>query len=374
MKITDVECIRVEIPIPGGFLTTHSKKPIESFQEYLFKIHTDENITGFGSSWYHRFIPNWEKYFEKKVKTFVSGKKINQNFIEEYVDKSRNFSTDCNIYSRASGIEIALWHILGKKDNLPIYKLHEASVDKLKAYASVLESYPLLTTEEWIKFVNKIHKDGFKAIKLHFTTNFQKVDYIIDIIRAIRNELGDTIEIMLDFMQSRSNKTINYSDIVSLINNLEKYNIRWIEEPLPDILNIKSYKKLCKKVNIPIASGGKIYSTKDCFKLLKENAIDIIQPDIQHVGGILEIKKIAMLAKKYNKKCILHFFGTGIALAASLHACSIINSPFIEFPYQPPFLTPKTLCATIKKTIKIDKKGFVKLPDSPGLGIELANS
>jgi len=95
---------------------------------------------------------------------------------------------------------------------------------------------------------------------------------------------------------------------------------------------------------------------------------------VQYAGGISEVQKINFLAETYGRRCIPHFFGSGIALAATLHVCSVINSPYIEYPYHPPYITPEIRDALLEVPIKIDEKGYVEVPEGPGLGIKLKDS
>lgn len=109
--------------------------------------------------------------------------------------------------------------------------------------------------------------------------------------------------------------------------------------------------------------------------LLEKCALDIVQPDVAIAGGISEVRKIAFLAEVYGRRCIPHFsFGSDIAFAATLHVCSVINSPYIEYLHHPPYITHEVRNALSEKPIRMDEKGYVKVPEGPGLGINLKKS
>jgi L-alanine-DL-glutamate epimerase-like enolase superfamily enzyme len=90
-----------------------------------------------------------------------------------------------------------------------------------------------------------------------------------------------------------------------------------------------------------------------------------------HAGGILEVRRIAFLAETYGKLCIPHFFGPGIALAATLQVIGSTNIPWVEYCYHPPAISTEIRDAMLKEPIKIGRDGYVEVPKKPGIGIEL---
>lgn len=138
-----------------------------SFQDYVVEIFTDEGITQIGACWLYQFFPNWEKYVGTSVRHFLLEEIVDPCFVEKFVTNFRVKPFGVDISPRPYLVEMALWDIIGKKANLPIYKLLGGNKNKIKAYASVLEPYPLLTDEEWVRFIKDIYNEGFKAVKLH---------------------------------------------------------------------------------------------------------------------------------------------------------------------------------------------------------------
>jgi len=374
MKIVGMNCHVIELPFSKEFRVAHSNKPWSSFQEYLVEIFTDEGITGIGGCWFYRFLPNWDKYLQESVRPFLLEEIVDPCSIEEFVSHFRIKPFGVDISPRPSCVELALWDIVGKKANLPIYKLLGGTKEKIKAYASVLEPYPLLTVQEWVKFVKDICSEGFKAIKLHIGAQWDDPQNILDVVMAIRDELGNNIEIMVDVMQAWLPHPYDFPTALKLARGLEKYGVTWLEEPLPHFNNPELSSNLCNAVDIEIAGGGAMFGWPAYKTLLERGALDIVQPDVQFAGGISEVRRIAFLAEVYGKRCIPHFFGAGIALAATLHACSLINAPYVEYPYHPPYITPEVRDAMLEKPIGIDEKGYVEVPEGPGLGIKLKDS
>lgn len=105
--------------------------------------------------------------------------------------------------------------------------------------------------------------------------------------------------------------------------------------------------------------------------VLEKGALDIVEPDVQYAGGISELKKIAFLAEVHGRRCIPHFWGPGLALAATLQVIGSIDSPYVEYNFHPPAWVPEVRDAMLKTPIMVDKEGYVKIPDGPGLGVEL---
>ncbi|NOY16484.1 MAG: mandelate racemase/muconate lactonizing enzyme family protein [Gammaproteobacteria bacterium] len=374
MKIINMKCHVVEIPLSKEFRVAHSNAPLRSFPEYLVEVDTDEGISGVGSCGFYQLLPNWDKYLETCVKPFLLEEISDPCSIEKFVNHYRVKPFGVDISPRPSCVELALWDIIGKKANLPIYKLLGGTKNKIKAYASVLEPYPLLTVKEWVKFVRDIYSEGFKAVKLHIGAQYPDPKNILDVVKAIRDDLGNNIEIMVDVMQAWLTQPYDFPAVLKLARGLEDYGVTWLEEPLPHINNPDLSARLCNVTDIEIAGGGAMFGWPAYKNLLERDALDIVQPDVQFAGGISEVRRIAFLAEVYGKRCIPHFFGSGIALAATLHVCSLIDSPYIEYPYHPPYITPESRDAMLQAPIKIDKNGYVDVPEGPGLGIKLKDS
>lgn len=375
MKIKDVKALYVEIPLPEpGLRKAFSLKTVQKEVGFiLVKLFTDEGITGIGAQniTFGSWSVYYAKYIEDVLKPFLLGEVVEPFYIEKFARNLR-FSAPSSISPRPCCVEMAMWDIVGKKANLPIYKLLGAYQDKVLAYASVSELYPLWTAQRWSEFVESLLKEGFKGVKLHIGWLWKDPQKVIDVVKAIRENVGYDVEIMIDAMQAwLAEPNYTYESALRYARGLEKYNCYWLEEPLPHLKNPDLSAKLCNAVDIPIAGGGAVFGLHAFTHLLEKGALDIVQPDVQAAGGILEVKKIVQLAEAYGRRCILHFMGIGIALAATLQVLGSTNINWIEYPYHPPLWTAEVRDSMLKEPIKIDKDGYVKIPEGPGLGIEL---
>jgi len=145
-----------------------------------------------------------------------------------------------------------------------------------------------------------------------------------------------------------------------------------MEEPVPHLLNPGVSAALAAAVDIPIAGGGQILGMHMFKQLLENNVLDIIQPDVEHAGGMLEVHNICVLAESFGKCCSPHTFGPGLLLAASLQVIGATNVPYVEVPFFPPAITPETRDGILCETIQVDSEGYIEIPQKPGLGVELS--
>ena len=122
---------------------------------------------------------------------------------------------------------------------------------------------------------------------------------------------------------------------------------------------------------VPFTGGGAMNGWYNFKTLLEKKALDIVQPDVQHVGGISETKRVAVLAEAYGRGFEPHMWGVGIALAANLQILGCTQSRWLEYCYHPPYWTVEKRDCMLNEPIRIDGNGMVRIPDGPGLGIEL---
>lgn len=264
-----------------------------------------------------------------------------------------------------SGIDIALWDIVGKALGKPIYQLLGGEFrSKVRAYGSTLMPY---TPEEAAEEALKWKEQGFTAVKMGWGGFELPFRDNVKLVEAARRAIGDDMDLMLDvgFIPS-PDCPIDSSSRLLLAKELRQYNPYWIEEPVsPD--DYDGYKKLAESIDTRIA-GGENESTRYGFRQLIEYCkLDILQPDITRCGGLTEAKKIATMAQAHNITVVPHAWSSGIVIAASLQLiASIPNANLLEYCV---WDTP------IRKEMLVSdftlKDGYVSVPQGPGLGIEL---
>lgn len=274
------------------------------------------------------------------------------------------------LMSAISGIEQALWDIKGKYYNIPVYQMLGGKArDKIRVYSWIGGDRPT----DVAKAAKEKAEAGFTAIKMNATEemdyidSFSKVEEAVHRIAAVREAVGGNMGIGLDF-HGRVHKTM----AKVLVKELDPFRPMFIEEPvLPE--NNEALREIARFTTSPIATGERQYGRWGFKQLLVDGYVDIIQPDLSHAGGILECKKIAAMAEAFDVSVAPHCPLGPIALASSfqLDACTpnaIIQEQSLGIHYNKgsdllDYLTDPTV---FKYT-----DGFVKIPEGPGLGIQV---
>ena len=272
--------------------------------------------------------------------------------------------------SAISGIEQALWDIKGKYYNAPVYELLGGKArDKMRVYSWIGGDRP----DDVAAACKEQIEAGFTAVKMnateemHYIDSFDKIDAVLKRVAAVREAGGLGFGIGIDF-HGRVTKTM----AKVLAKELEPLHPMFIEEPvLPE--NNEALREIARATSIPIATGERMFTRWDFKHLLSDGYVDIIQPDVSHAGGILEVRKIAAMAEAYDVALAPHCPLGPIALAACLQvdACSpnaVIQEQSLGIHYNQgsdllDYLADPAVCQY--------DAGFVMIPEAPGLGIEI---
>lgn len=258
-----------------------------------------------------------------------------------------------------SGIDMAIWDILGKAVGKPVHKLLGGSyADKVRPYASAL-------MPDDIDGVKALVEDcvgkGYTAVKLGWGPLGFDVHYDIELVKTAKKAAGDKVEVMIDI-----GKRYRLKESIYVAKALEQLNIYWLEEPLPAEDYI-GYKRLTESTTMRIATGEEESGRGAFARLINETHIDVVQPDMARCGGLTEAKKIATMAADANILCVPHAFKTGILVAASIHLIAAIpHAPFLEFSITQSAIRRELLAQPFEQ-----KDGWIEVPQKPGLGIEL---
>jgi D-galactarolactone cycloisomerase len=359
VKITDVKTIRLRATIPaeGQVLSRSGVRNTRSTT--LVQVETDDGVSGIGScSGNGELI---EIIIEKVLKPLLVG--MDPTAIEDIWDRAymrgghKEFGTRGIGIVALSGVDIALWDILGKVRGLPIYQLLGGKCrDKVPVYATAL--YP----EEPSRVARRARgfaDQGFHGVKIKVGFD---LDQDIRIVRAVRQELGKDFIIMTDANQGYSvDVALKASDAFA------ECGAFWLEEPL-FVEDIEGHAILREKGRTPIAVGENLHTRYAFENFIVRQAVDFIQPDVARAGGISEIKKITALAAKHKVPVSFHTWGDGVALAASVHLSAALRDCIVmelDYTYNP--LREELL----REPFKV-QEGYLIPPEKPGLGIELS--
>jgi D-galactarolactone cycloisomerase len=358
MKITDVQTIRLRarIPTDGQVFSRSGVRSTRSTT--LVRVDTDEGISGIGSASGNGELI--EVIVAKVIKPLLVG--MDPTEIDTIWDKAyvrgghKEFGTRGIGVVALSGVDMALWDILGKAHGVPLYQLLGGKCrDKVPVYATAL--YP----EEPAKVARRARgfaDQGFHGVKIKVGFD---LDQDIRIVRAVREELGKDFIVMTDANQGYSvDVALKASDAFA------DCGAYWLEEPL-FVEDIEGHAILREKSKTPIAVGENLHMCYAFENFIMRGAVDFIQPDVARAGGITEIRKITALAARHKVPVSFHTWGDGVALAASVHLSAALKDCIVmelDYTYNP--LREELL----REPFKV-QNGFLIPPERPGLGIEL---
>ncbi|MBL7223414.1 MAG: galactonate dehydratase [Candidatus Brocadiae bacterium] len=326
----------------------------------FLKMHTDEGIMGWGEP----IVEGWSRTTATAVDEmgrWLIGKdprRIEHHWQALY--RGAFYRGGPVLCSALSGIEQAMWDITGKCLGVPVHQLLGGRVrDRIRVYAHVggsdLEAYAASGLSALERGFTAVKTSVFGAVR--FVDSPALVDQAVARIAALRETVGDTVDIGIDF-----HGRVHPPMAIQLARALEPYRPMFIEEPcLPE--NVDALATVARATSIPIATGERLFTRWGFREVLEKQAAAILQPDVSHAGGILETRKIAAMAETYYAAIAPHCPLGPISLAAGLQvdACT------------PNFLCQEqvSLGEGVLKEPFVVEDGHVAVPTGPGLGIEV---
>ncbi|NQX52670.1 galactonate dehydratase [Pedobacter panaciterrae] len=338
---------------------------------WLFlKIETDEGIVGWGEPVIEGKAATVKAAVEELMEYLIGKDPMNIEDHWNVMYRAGFYRGGPILMSAIAGIDQALWDIKGKFFNAPVHQLLGGKArDKMKVYSWIGGDRPA----DVGLAAKKMAEQGFLAVKMNATEELQyvdsydKIDEAIKRIAAVREAVGPAFGIGIDF-HGRVHKPM----AKILAQELEQYRPMFIEEPvLPE--NNEDLREIANHVSIPIATGERMFSKWQFKTLLKEGYVDIIQPDVSHAGGITECKKIISMAEAFDVAAAPHCPLGPIALAACLQVDATCHNAFIQEQSLGIHYNQGSdlLDYLTDKTVFEYENGYVKIPDKPGLGIEI---
>lgn len=332
MRIIDVRAVGLEVPIRDLRIPPESlpyyrelgRIVFDSYKTVLVRVETDEGVVGIGECMTRVAPYAMASLIEEILKPVVVG---NDSFDYELI-WDRMFSTmRQNGHSKGfmieamSGVDIAIWDVMGKAVNKPIYSLLSGKFrDRIRVYAS---SIRFKSPKEVVEEVATVIK-RFKAVKLKIGRG---VDDDVVAVRALRDVFSYDLKIMVDV-----NSGYSVDTALKLGRKFERLEVEWFEEPItPD--NLEGYVELARALDIPIAAGESEFTRFGFRELITRGGVDIIQPNVGRAGGFTEVKKILALASAYGLPYAPHI-GSSAApiLVAELHLATYAPN-FLIYEY-----------------------------------------
>lgn len=327
------------------------------------ELHTDEGVSGWGSvfsqtpqavgalQWLKRFV-------------------INENPLEiERVTEKLHQLTFWHgrggaMTNAISAINLALWDLTGRALGQPVHVLLGGRFrDTVQAYGSIL-FHPVETLSQRIEAMKK---RNFRAMKLGWDPfGQQSLAEDENLIEIARKAAGDETTLLIDAGGSNPYWASRLKDALERAKMLANYNVYWYEEPLtPD--DVDGYERLTELSPVKIAHGEVLTRRQSFVPYFRRRAMDIVQPDATKCGGLSELRRIAWMAEEYGIELVPHGWNTALGVATDIHFVSTLHTrSFVEFNVGNPMVED-----TIEPRFKLDENGCLRVPDGPGLGVNV---
>ncbi len=345
----------------------------------LVEIETDGGIVGIGEAGVGGGVT--ATVIEKDLAPMLVGEDplLIEYLWQRMFARTRQYGRRGLVMQAISGIDIALWDIAGKVAKLPVYRLLGACRDRVEAYASGGFYQEGKSAADLAGEAEGYRARGFRGMKMKIGRNpstqthlrqligqaeFCEVEPEEDLARvaAVRQALGPRAKLMVDV-----NCAWSPAVAIEMGRAMEPHKLYWIEEPVATD-DIDGSARVADALATPIAGYETEVGLYGFRQLIDRGAVDIVQPDIAWSGGFSEGRRIAAYAQAHHRMVAPHAFAGAVLLVASLHfAAAIPNGLLLEWDQNPNAIRDDLL----KEPLRLERDGTVKLPERPGLGIEL---
>lgn len=350
MKITAIDTYLLSLPYrtTGGFHYI-AGRPSSALSMLLVRLQTEDGLSGWGEAFAHAAGKATKAMLDSLVAPLLLGEDAQDisALMENVRRKIHLFGLSGPAIYAVSGIDIALWDLLGKREGKPVCELLGGPSRELEVYASFLRCS---SDEALKKTCEDAVEQGYRTVKLHEIT--------YDRIALARRALGADVALAVD---TNCPWTVDGAKLI--LEQVRELELHWIEEPLwppDDYTGLASLRDR----GTPISAGENTSSVEDFRRLLAAGAVDVVQPSVCKLGGITEMKKILALAQSAGVEAVPHCGYMGPGYAANLHIVAALtpDAPaerlFIELEEMP------------FPTLPIVAKGRTAVPSGPGLGCD----
>ncbi len=353
------------------------QRPFTSSRGWLYKtrgsciveIETNDGIVGWGECYGPSQVAR--AYIDSQYAPRVIGRDAYDVEViwDDLYNRIKDYGNKGMAISALSGIDIALWDIIGKSCGKPIHKLIGGAYrTEVQSYATGLYFIDMdRLIEEAVEEATEYVQQGFTAIKMKIGLGSPKLD--LERVRAVREAIGDDVRLMVD-----ANHCFTVPAAIRLGRELEALNVEWFEEPIsPEDLD--GYVEVTRALDMAVAGGENEFTRWGFRDIVARKAMDIVQPDVCAAGGISECRKIATLAISHGVECVPHAWGSAIGLAATLQFLAALPDQPPSFRPMPPLLEFEQCENPFRDELSMEpieqRRGIVQIPTGPGLGIDI---
>lgn len=358
MKIVEVSAIEIEgaLRVPWKIATA----TMDTLNAVLVRVTTDDGTVGYGEAIARQGTRVTKAVVEDLLAPVVLGK--NPFAVEAIWDdmyatlRTRGHSRGF-LVEAISGVDIALWDLLGQRLGEPISRLMMGSARTfLPAYAS---SILIDTPESMAKEAAELATEGYDAIKIKIAGD---LDADIRRIEAVRESIGPAVRLMLD-----ANSGFDAAGAIALSRQAERLGVYWLEEPT-FLDDLPGYRRIRQGSGVRIALGEGEFTTAGFRDFISDGLIDVAQPNITRAGGFTGVRRIAALAQSFGIKVAPHTGASGpICMAATLQLSAAL-SPFLIHEYM---YLENPFEAFFETALPKPVNGVIEVPQGPGLGVQV---
>ena len=364
MKVSDVKTFLV-------YPMSHREGMIGGKNWLFVKVETDAGIVGWGEAYTQLDRDrNIERHVHDLKRYLVGRDPANiKHFTHMVYDDFAGRRGSMELYCALSGIEQALWDILGKKLDTPVYNLLGGPCRaKVRVYANGWYG-GAKTPDQYAEMALATVQRGFTALKfdpfpgpwrLFIDKSVEKA--AVANIRAVREAVGPDTDILIEV-----HRRLAPMHAIRVAEMIKEFDPFWYEEPVP-AENVPALAEVRQRISIPVVTGETLYTKAAFREIFERRAADIINPDVCNCGGILELKEIAAMAEPYYVAVSPHNYNSvtmGLAATIQVAACIpnfLITEYFLNFQ--------ETSRQIAVNPLKVNE-GHIQLPTEPGLGLEL---
>ncbi|MDO7976006.1 dipeptide epimerase [Oceanotoga sp. DSM 15011] len=352
MKITDIKTEKLNVELKEPFIT--SAGPLYAIENVLITIETDSGIKGYGESAFeYRVTGEIQESIIAAIQKFIKPCLIGENPLNTEIIHEKINKAIHNNYSAKAGVEIAIYDIIGKTYNIPLYTLFGGYSNNYQTDITISLNDPKTMLESASKYV----KEGFDTLKIKVGNELSED---IKRIKTIRDNLPEKIKIRIDANQGWTPKEAIYA-----LNRLKKYEIEFVEQPVHE-KDIRGMAFVRNNTEIPVMADESVYTPQDVIEIIKLEAADLINIKLMKSGGIYNALDIAKISQAAGMKCMIGcMIESNISITAAAHlATGCKNIKYIDLD------SDLFLKHNFSKGVKT-AAGNITISDKPGLGIEI---
>ena len=356
MKITSIEPVVVHVNHRGDWLFVH--------------VHTDAGLVGLGEASHggsDALVVAALKHFDEQLRGQDAGE------IEAAVQTMARLNGGRAAQTALSGVEQALWDLLGQQVGVPIHRLFGGALrDRVRLYANINRHVRERTPLGFAEAATQAVAEGFGAIKLAPFDELKQPDHIrtgpkaawrngVERVRAVRKAIGDTVELAVD-----CHGRMDASEALIVAEELAACHLFWFEEPVPDA-QVDDLAAITARIATPTASGENLFGMEGFRPFLTRRVVDMLMPDVKHDGGLAVTKQIAAAAQMYQILIAPHNPAGPVATASTAQVISTVPNFYIleyawgEVAWRVQLLAPAERI----------EDGYLVLSQEPGIGHKL---